>query len=329
MSLISGKKRRRKDSRISKIAEAYVPILLDKLAGIHAFDPDGRLIYPVIEELVLSKCTDYRRYHHPHTRKIVESGGEFNGRTVCDALLGQDGISVSTDSRAWRKQIGYFQRWEDTSPIFQAAMILYALKLEGKPHRQLTFHISKHLADEAIRKKQPLQALVQKRLREHVKRLLGDVEFGMWYHIEQVPFKPDKLHAHGLIYLHDGDWFTDNLRRNERLRDTIKIATGYDGRGGKNWLAMRDRTMNVGWIWYSTKGARDRLRTALADSPSVEQAGKRLESRSHSLSRIGKDFYSRIRPFLNATLTNEILDWTDDEWEAVGVTHDLHFSFEV
>lgn len=152
--------------------------------------------------------------------------------------------------------------------------------------------------------------------------MIGNVEFGFWFHIEQVPFQADTLHAHGFIYIEDERYLTNNLKDNERLRALIREETGDDGRYGNNWLALQDLDMDAGIVWYAKKGAHDRSRSLHPAAAPIEQTGSQLEGRSHSMSRVGKEFYTRIRPFLNAAMTNEILNWDDERWDEVGAKRD-------
>lgn len=319
----NGKKKRRSPKRISQVAEARVPVLLEKLEAIGAFDESGRLIQPVIEDFFLKHCTNYRRYRNPVTGMIEETGGKLTGRTLAEALLRDPRSRRKGGRPRLPRRTTMLKRWQDTSPDFHATMILYALKLEGRPHRQLNFHIHEQLASEAQERGVDLQAHLQKLLRERLQRVLGEVEFGLWYRVEQVPFETNSLHAHGLLYIAEADWLKDSSRRNERLRKAIREITCDDGRRGNNWLCLADKQMNAGMVFYAAKGRRDLLRRPLASSPPIELTGHRLESRSHSLSRIGKEFYERVRPFLNAAMFGDLLDWDDAQWEAVGIARDM------
>lgn len=232
-----------------------MPILLDKLAELDAFDDCGRVIYPVVEDYVFRKCTDYRRYRDKNTGQIKEVGGNLTGKLISDALLDNNVIRLGPGEVDTRQRTRWLKRWEDTTPEMQAIAIQYGLKIEQKPHCQICFHIGQPLVEEAIAARQPLAAFILRRLRQKMPALLGDAEFGLWFFVEQVPYKDESLHAHGLLYINDDSWFPDNARKNERLRELIKKETGDDGRVEKNWFSMREIDMDAGNIWYQRSAA--------------------------------------------------------------------------
>jgi hypothetical protein len=296
-----------------------MPILLDKLVELDAFDNCGRVIYPVVEDYVFRKCTDYRRYRDSTTGQIKEVGGNLTGKLVGDALLGNNSIRLAPGEVETRQRTRWLKRWEDTTPEMQAIAIQYGLKIEQKPHCQICFHIGQPLVEEALAARQPLAAFILRRLRQKMPALLGDVEFGLWFFVEQVPYKEESLHAQGLLYINDDSWFPENARKNERLRKLIRKETGDNSRVDNNWLLMRELDMDAGNIWYSTKASEKRMRSRHPAAAPVELTGSRLEARSQVMSRIGKEFYTRMRPFINALLTNQLLDWEESDWERVGV----------
>ena len=330
----NGKKRRWNNPRISESSEQIALDMLENMYQGGLFDEHGRLIYPVLYNTFLHKCTNYRRRSRPRTEEKFEIGpGKYFTyvNKACTIETGADTITrhlseiytehnvrFAPGDKERSKQIKNNitpKRWRDLSPRMQAAMCLYALKYQGIPHVQLTVFVGQELQQRALSSGEPLSAILLKKLREGLKPVLGDVEFGVWFHLEKDPDSGD-IHIHGFLYIEEPGWLVENTTKNERLREVMRALTGDDGSKGNNWNSIPENVMDFGWVDYCRKSLR-KSKYALP-----EAFGTKLDATSHCLSRIGKDFYERIRPFLIACLTNEVLDWQGDRFEEFGTSWD-------
>lgn len=323
MKKSAGKKMRAPNPRRSLLTQTLTAVMVEKFHRLGFFSSSGELVRPVIKDWFLEQCTDHHIIKDPYTKRLVKRGGSKITKQPIDALMNSTG--------RWREsKAGYSlpKRWEDTTERFRREMYLDALKCEGIPHRQMTFWIGKDLITESKQKNKPLAALLLKRLRERLSRLLGDTEFGLWFNIEAIPGEPDKLHAHGLLYVTDKTWLMNRSVKYDKLRNAIRDATGYepnidpDAIKKQHWLLLPKKNLNHGNQAYCSKSRRGRrFHMSHCGEPS-QDIGYVIEATSHSLRRRSKAFYERMRPLLSAFITGEVLDWDDAQWEAIGATED-------
>lgn len=296
------------------------------------FNEEGKLVAPVIIDYLIENSSDFTTYRHPYTRKLMARGAGNMKRHPIDALLDNP-----KEFSVGGQKLPRPQRWADTSAELKRDMYLYSLLYCCVPHRPICFWIGEELAAEAISKKKDLAAWMLKRISDRLKRLLGDTEFGLWFHIEHVPGEPDKLHAHGIIYAEDEAWLTSGSSQYTKLRDEIRKATGFKPElHGKairkgDWVHMPKKSLNQGHVAYSTKSSRattSNPRFNIAEMmpnyigvPS-EEIGDRIEAVSHSLTKRAEEFYESVRPIVRGFITGKVFDWDDDEWRAAGATFD-------
>jgi len=326
MRAIFGKKMRRRNPRSDVHGERFHAMMIEKFYKLGFFSETGRIVSPVIENWVDINCTNYRSFRNKKTGKLIRTGGDKIIHHPLDALFEcPKGFLFSEDNMPLPK------RWQDTTHINRRYMYLDALRCEGVPYRQITFWIGRDLVEESKRSGKPLAAWLLKRLSDRLRRLLGDTEFGLWFHLEHKPDAPDKIHAHGLIYILDEAWFKYRSAKYRDLRDNIRTATGFvpdidpESISMEKWLFTPNKPLNHGNQDYSTKSAREKsFHLNYAGEPTKE-IGELIEATSQTLRRRSQAFYERMRPFLRAFITGDVLDWNDDQWEAIGVTHEYDF----
>lgn len=330
MQAIFGKKMRKKNPRSNVHGERLHAVMIEKFYNFGFFSESGKLVAPVIGDWVRSKCSDYQAYRNRKTGKLIRTGGDKIIHHPLDALF-----DCPTDFLMSTEKLPHPKRWQDTTHVICRYMHLDALRCEGVPHRQITFWIGRDLIEESKLTGKPLAAWLLKRLSDRLRRLLGDTEFGLWFHLEHKPDDPDKIHAHGLIYIMDESWFKYRSAKYRDLRDNIRSATGFvpdidpESISMEKWLFTPNKPLNHGNQDYSTKS--DRLKSfhlSYAGEPTLE-IGELIEATSHSLRRRSQAFYERMRPLVSAFITGEVLDWDDDQWEAIGVTYEKEYDFSV
>ena len=131
-------------------------------------------------------------------------------------------------------------------------------------------------------------------------------------------------------YILDEAWFKYRSVKYRDLRDNIRTATGFvpdidpESISMEKWLYTPNKPLNHGNQDYSTKSAREKsFHLNYAGEPTKE-IGERIEATSHTLRHRSQAFYERMRPFLRAFITGDVLDWNDDKWEAIGVTDEYN-----
>ena len=319
---MSGKKLRRRNPRARASADACCSQIIEKMQNEGFFSSDGQLIAPVIEEWVWRNCTNYKCFRDKSGKLIRRGGDKFTTHTL-DAIL-----KTPVGRRVPHLEIEKPKRWYDTAKMFRRFMYLDCLRCEGIPHRQLTFWVGYDLLQEARTLGKPLAPWLLKRIREQVKRLLGDTEFGLWFHLEHKPGEPDKIHAHGLIYVVDEAWFISGSRKYSQLRTAIREATGFEmglniGEITKErWVFTPDKELNHGNQYYSSKSRRGRLfKLPYMGEPDLA-LGTQIECTTQSLRKRAQTFYERVRPLVTAFIDGSVLDWPEERWNELGVTQE-------
>ncbi|MEO0452421.1 MAG: hypothetical protein AAFZ74_19055, partial [Pseudomonadota bacterium] len=209
------------------------------------------------------------------------------------------------------------KRWYDTKELLRLYMMLVALKHTGVPYRKLTFYIGQELVEASIAAGQPLAGYVNKRISRALKRLLGDVEFGVWFHIEPTPEKSVKrppYHAHGILFIDDQSWFIRDSSKRKKLGRAFLKATGQDDTMcPQNWQEMKKQDLTFGWIDYSRQSRRNRM-FIMDFEICPEEIGDPLSAMSHSMARRAKSFYERMLPLIRAIVGNKYLEFSFDDW---------------
>jgi hypothetical protein len=324
------KKIRAGTSPVSRKAERMTSVIVEKFLKNGFFDEEGKPVAPVIHKYIHDNCSDYRLFHNPLTNEFINMGGDKLKRHPLDTLL-----AVDEDFLLFNEKLQFPQRWQYTSDYIKRHMYLDALRCTGVPHRPLCFWISRDIVEEAISKKANLAAWMLKRISERLKRLLGGTEFGLWFHLEHKPGEPEKVHAHGLIYIADESWFEDKRTKYRAVRDEIRTATGFlpnigpDAIATERWVHTQNKPLNHGYIDYCVKSRRERtsnerfnisnLMPNYVGVPSLE-IGNRIEAVSHTLSRRSKSFYEAVLPVVRGFMTGEVYYWNARQWEAIGAT---------
>ncbi|WP_291075705.1 hypothetical protein [Hyphomonas sp.] len=327
-----GKKFRKRNPRISRQFERITSDIIKYFGKNHFFDEEGKLVAPVIIDYLIENSSDFRTFPHPYTKKLTAKGEGKMKRHPIDALLDNP-----KEFSIGGERLPLPQRWADTSAELKRDMYLHSLVYCRIPHRPICFWIGEELVAEAISEKKDLAAWMLKRISDRLKRLLGDTEFGLWFHIEHIPGEPDKLHAHGIIYAVDESWLASGNTQYTKLRDEIRKATGFKpeicGKGirKENWVHMQKKSLNQGYVAYSTKSSRVTTRNPRFDIAKMmpdyigvpsEEIGDRIEAVSHSLTKRAKNFYESARPIVRGFMTGKVFDWDDDDWKKAGATFD-------
>ncbi|WP_290949970.1 hypothetical protein [Hyphomonas sp.] len=320
--MMNGKKPRRRNPRTRASADALCSEIIEKMYNEGFFSSDGQLIAPVIEEWVLRNCTNYKCFRDKSGKLIRQGADKFTTHTL-DAIL-----KTPVGQRFSDLAIEKPKRWYDTTKMFHRYMYLDCLRCEGIPHRQLTFWVGQDLLQEARTLGKPLAAWLLKRIREQLKRLLDDTEFGLWFHLEHKPGEPDKIHAHGLLYIVDEAWLMSGSVKYGQVREAIREATGFekglcDGDMAKErWVFTPDKELNHGNQIYSSKSRRGRLfKLPYMGEPDLA-LGTQIECTTQSLRKRAQTFYERARPLVTAFIDGSILEWSDERWNELGVTQE-------
>ena len=327
-----GKNIRNRSSRTSRHSERMTVDIIRLFGKEFFFNGEGTLEAPVVVDYLERCCSDIVRFRHPYTKKWTIRGEGKLKRHPVDAIL-ENPKSFSIGG----EKLPLPQRWTDTSAKLKRSMYLDALLYCRIPHRSICFWIGEELVAEATSKKKDLAAWMLKRISDRLKRLLGDTEFGLWFHIEHTPGEPHKLHAHGIIYVTDKSWLTPGNAQYVKLREEIRKATGFEcelhGKAirKEDWIHTPEKKLNQGYINYSAKSSRTKTRNPgfnIANMmpnyigvPSVE-IGDRIEAVSHSLTKRAKKFYESVRPTVRGFMTGKVFDWDDDDWLKAGATFD-------
>ena len=315
----SGKKMRAPSSRVSKTDENQHIQIIRKMLDYKMFADDGRVSAAVMDYYLYRVCTNYSRYKLPESGLTIKTKGtKVTKHTLDGVMKSVRGMSFVGDT------ISLPQRWNDTSPKLKRRMYLGALLASDIPHRSITFWVGSKLIAQSKAKGKPLAAWLLKRISQRLKTILGDIEFGIWFHLETKPSEPDKIHAHGIIYVADPVWLRSRTLEYKDLRESIRIATGYEPMIGgtpirkERWVHISDKPLNFGIIDYAEKSRRNRLFTAQFIGEPSEQIGNRIEATSQTLIKRGRSFYEHTRPFVRAIITNQLADWSTDEYEKAG-----------
>ena len=322
------KKIRARTSPVSREAERLTSVMVEKFIDNAFLNAHGKAVAPVVYNFIHDQCSDRRVFSNPLTHELMSIGGDKLKQHPLDVLLASD-----EDFLLFNHKLAFPQRWQYTSDFIKRYMYLDALRCAGIPHRPLCFWISPEIVEEAISNKANLAAWMLKRISERLKRLLGDSEFGLWFHLEHSPGQPEKIHAHGLIYFADECWFEEKRTKYRAIRDAIRSATGFTPTIGKDaiaperWVYTQSKELNHGYIDYCVKSRRERTANPRFDIsklmpnyvgiPSVEVGG-RIEAVSHSLTRRGRSFYESVLPVVRGFMNGEIYYWDKDRWETCG-----------
>lgn len=310
--------------RTSGTADANSLAVIHKLIDLGVFEEHGYVAQGVIDNWYEKDCIGRLGWWNSKKKefKVTHFKKPRHSFDAIDYVCGNSQIL----SRKYERP----RRWYDTKPLLRLYMMLVALKHAGVPYRKLTFYIGEELVEASKAAGQPLAGYVNKRISRTLKALLGDVEFGVWFHIEPTPEKSAKrppYHAHGIIFIADPSWFIRHSNKRKKLGRAFLKATGKDETMcPQNWQEMKEQDLNFGWIDYSRKGRRDRL-FIMDFEICPEEVGDPLSAMSHAMTRRAKGFYERLLPLIRAIVENKYPEFSADDWRKLneGYDHPLWF----
>lgn len=325
--------------------------MIERFMQAGFFDSRGRLVPSVIDSFILDNCIREEDYTTGWRKPYKAQASDIVVRHPIDVLFNSDDEFLIAGEKMPNPK-----RWEDLSTDAQRHYYLHCLRCEAVPFRPITFWIGADLIEQSKADGKPLAAWLLKRLSDRLRRLLGDTEFGLFFHLETTPGEPHKLHAHGIIYISDESWFRYRSAKYTKLRNVIRDVTGFEhgieisdlynvdelppedlldhspllslaprrialkGIAKERWLFTPHKPVNYGFINYSTKSARHQMFQFSSAGVPEPEIGERIEAASMKLRRRARDFYERIRPLMKAFQTGDILDWEDEDWKKVGGT---------
>lgn len=308
-----------RNSRVSGRADANARAVIEKFIDLGVFEENGYVAQGVLDNWYRKDCLGRRGWWNPKARafKVTHFKNPRHSFDAIDYL----GVAVLNPTQNYERP----RRWYDTKPFLRLYMMLAALKYAGVPYRKLTFHIGEKLVKESKAAGQPLAGYVNKRISRALKALLGDVEFGVWFHIEPTPEKSVKrppYHAHGIIYIVDPSWFIRDSNKRKKLGRAFLKASGKDDTMcPHNWQEMKKQDLNFGWIDYSRKARRKRL-YIMDFEICPEEVGDPLSAMSHAMTRRARGFYERLLPLIRAIVENKYSEFSADDWHKLNEGYD-------
>lgn len=300
---------------INHQADAASRIIIEGLAQLGAYDSNGHVAQPVLVSWFKSYCLGVRQRWNPKTNSI----DIYHSKHRNHALEALEDPGPLTRHRG--EKYPNPRRWYDVQPMTRLFMMLACLKVEDVPHRKLTFYIGKDLIQQSVSKGVPLAGLVNKRIHRSLSKVLGNVEFGVWFQIEPSPNPPYALHAHGLFYVEDEFWLRKNSAKRKALVKAIKRATGEDGSMySSNWLDLPEGEVDAHWITYCTKGTwGPQFGERYPAAP--KEIGSPVHAITHSFRRKAKNFYNRMRPLMCSIASDRFDRFGDDDWRSLNEEH--------
>lgn len=291
-------------------ADGNVRLVIEGLRNMYAIESTGKIAQPVIMEWYERDCLGRSEHINPHTKRLhinytVNNRHSLEAICVLDRMGPHSGRKYETP-----------KRWYDTKQSTRLYLALVALQHNNTPHQQLSFYIGKQLISRSKEKREPLAKILNKRIQRELKSVLGEVEFGFWFHIEGKRKDKDALHAHGFIYVEKEEWFKRNSSKRRKLVAALKKATAEDGAmSPANWIDLNKKPINTFWISYCRKGRRDQSWIFSNNTTPDETIGLQLSSMSHTLSRRTKIFYERLRPLITAIVKDRLEDFDESDWQ--------------
>lgn len=210
------------------------------------------------------------------------------------------------------------RRWQDTTRKLRQSMYLYSCLAEQDNQRSFTLWIGTDLISLSVSTKQPLAALLNKRINERLKRHLPDLTYGLWFSIECTQDDPWALHAHGLFVVGEGEYLKKGSKQNRALRTQLRAASGsaHTHKPDKI-LDMHQAAYSVGWIDYARAWRSGRRYTTRLSPLPPADIGRKVDVTSHQLIRLAHPFYENTRQVLSAVITGKLLTWTEVDWAKV------------
>lgn len=307
----SGKKPRKHIARRSTHAQSQTLMIIDKLAELGGLEDDGTAHRLVIEEYIADNCWDLnKRVSREKTGKkigITRPSGDRVQSIIAALDIDEDLFELIRP-----------KRWQDTSVHFRRQMILYGAKGDTALYRQFTTWIGDELIKQARMSGTPLSDILLSRIRDHLDRLMGAGNWGIWFNIESRNTEnPYDLHAHGVFYVADPAFLRTGNVRKTKLYQALRTASGWTSKDDKsNWTALGEKSLNRGWMEYCLKCRRDR-RFETSKKPPPIDIGHKTWAGSRLLTQRAKRFYERMRVLTYALADESILEWDQKDWEIV------------
>lgn len=300
----------------SGAADATSRLIIKNLVEMGAFAENGHIVQPVLRNWYEDHVLGRRWRFCPETM-CREEHYLKNTRHCVDAL--EDRGRMPKRGPDLKHQSP--RRWNDVKPYTRNYMMLPTVKHDGTPHRKFTFYIGDQLITKSIEAGLPLAGHLNKRIVRNLKNVLGDIEFGLWFHLEPTPVKEIRrpsFHAHGLIYIEDELYF---MRRSRKYISVIKAlwaATGLDETmmTRQNWLDLQEADLNSGWIRYSTE-SRNNRRYPMPYEVCPESVGSPLSAMTHTFRRKTRNFYERVLPLMRAIAADRFEEFSAEDWELI------------